>query len=78
MTDWQSARTMTPRELETAIDLLGLDQAKLGRVIGRSERTMRRYVRGERAMPAAEVLLIRALVRYRVKPVVPEWSRELN
>jgi hypothetical protein len=78
MTNWQYQRTMTPDQLEMAIDLLGLDRAKLGRVIGRSERTMRRYARGERKMPASEVLLIRALVRYRVRPVVPDWSRELN
>jgi transcriptional regulator with XRE-family HTH domain len=78
VTDWQYERTMTPEDLAVALKILGLDQAKLGRVIGRSERTMRRYIRGERTMPAAEVLLIRALMRYRVKPRVPEWSRELN
>jgi hypothetical protein len=69
---------MSPDQLEAAIEILGLDRAKLGRVIGRSERTMRRYARGESQMPASEALLIRALVRYRVKPVVPAWSRELS
>ena len=78
MTNWQYERTITPSQLETAIRVLKLDQAKLGRVIGKSERTMRRYMRGQIQMPAAEVLLIRALVRYRVKPIVPDWSRELN
>jgi hypothetical protein len=78
MTNWQYERTMTPGQLETAIRVLRLDGAKLGRVIGRSERTMRRYLRGQSTMPASEVLLIRALVRYRIKPVVPDWSRELN
>jgi hypothetical protein len=78
MTNWQYQRTMLPHQLEAAIEILGLDRAKLGRVIGRSERTMRRYARGERKMPASEVLLIRALVRYRVKVAVPGWSRELN
>ena len=78
MTNWQYERTMTPDQLETAIKLLKLDQAKLGRVIGRSERTMRRYVRGERTMPASEALLIRAMIRYRVTPVVPDWEPEQN
>jgi len=78
MTNWQYERSMTPSQLEAAIYILGLDQAKLGRVIGRSERTIRRYVRGERAMPVAEVLLIRAMVKFRVKPMVPSWSKELN
>ena len=78
VTNWQYERTMSPGQLETAIRALKLDRAKLGRVIGRSERTMRRYARGQSTMPASEVLLIRALVRYRVKPVVPDWSRELS
>jgi len=78
MTNWQYERTMSPSQLETAIRALKLDGAKMGRVIGRSERTMRRYLRGQSTMPASEVLLIRAFVRYRVKPVVPDWSRELS
>jgi hypothetical protein len=78
VTNWQYERTMTPSQLEAAIYILGLDRAKLGRVIGRSERTMRRYIRGERTMPVAEVLLIRALVKFRVRPMVPSWSKELN
>jgi hypothetical protein len=47
-------------------------------VIGKSERTMRRYARGQIEMPPAEVLLIRALVRFKVRPIVPDWSPKQN
>jgi transcriptional regulator with XRE-family HTH domain len=78
MTNWQYARTMSPEQLKIAVKLLNLDRAKLGRVIGKSERTMRRYARGQIEMPPAEVLLIRALVRFKVRPIVPDWSPKQN
>ena len=74
---WQ-VRTMSPREFEHFIELLGLDQAKTARVLGISERTARRYVRGETMIPPAHSLLLRAMLRYRVTPLVPEWQPEQN
>jgi transcriptional regulator with XRE-family HTH domain len=75
---WQYYREMCGEELQMMIVLLGLDQAKLARYLGRSERTVRRYVRNEAEIPPAEVLLLRAMLRYRVTPVVPNWHAEQN
>jgi DNA-binding transcriptional regulator YdaS (Cro superfamily) len=69
---------MSPRDFKYAIDILGLDQAKTARVLGISERTTRRYIRGETPIPAAHSLLLRAMVRYKVTPVVPAWNAEQN
>ena len=74
---WQ-IRTMSPRDFKYAIDILGLDQAKTARVLGISERTTRRYIRGETVIPPAHALLLRAMVRFNVKPVVPAWNAEQN
>jgi len=76
--NWQTERTMTPEEYAWIITRLGVDQAKLGRYLGVSERTSRRYVRGEARIPPAEVLLLRALVAYKVTPLVPKWRKEQN
>ena len=53
---------------------LGIDQAKCARFLGISERTTRRYIRGEIPIPPAHALLLRAMVRLRAKPVVPAWN----
>jgi DNA-binding transcriptional regulator YiaG len=76
--NWQHERTMSPEEYAWIISRLGLDQAKLGRYLGVSERTSRRYVRGEARIPPAEVLLLRALVVFKVKPLVPQWRKGQN
>jgi plasmid maintenance system antidote protein VapI len=78
MTNWQYQRTMTPGQFVIVLDTLGLYQAEVARVLGISERTARRYVRGETIIPAAHALLLRAMVRYKVTPVVPAWSAEQN
>jgi transcriptional regulator with XRE-family HTH domain len=78
VTNWQYERTMTPEQYVIAFRLLGLDQAKAARVLGISERTSRRYVRGETEIPPAHALLLRAMLRYRVTPLVPDWQPEQN
>jgi DNA-binding transcriptional regulator YdaS (Cro superfamily) len=71
MTDWQYERSMTPEQYAIAIHLLGLSQLAAGRWLGVSPRTSRRYITGHAEIPAAQALLLRAAIRYRVKPVVP-------
>jgi predicted DNA-binding protein (UPF0251 family) len=76
--DWQSKRSMAPKEYERVMEQLGLNQAQAGRWLGVSERTSRRYVAGEAEIPAAQVLLLRAALSYRIDPVVPPWRRDAN
>jgi len=78
MKDWQLFRTMSPEEYLWAIKALGVDQAKIGRYLGRSERTSRRYARGETPIPPAEVLLLRALLAHKIQPLIPRWHKEQN
>jgi hypothetical protein len=74
MTSWQHERSMTPRQYEHTIELLGLSQNAAGRFLGVSERTSRRYVAGETMIPAAHVLLLNAMLAHSEKPVVPRRS----
>ena len=78
MTDWQYERSMTPEQYAIAIHLLGLSQLAAGRWLGVSPRTSRRYITGHARLRRPEhrlrswpQLLLRAAIRYRVKPVVP-------
>ena len=73
---WQLERTMTPRGFAHSIELLGLSQEACGRYLGISGRTVRRYVEGASAVPAAHVLLLRALMRFRVTPLAPRRSKK--
>jgi DNA-binding transcriptional regulator YiaG len=75
---WQHQRTMTPEEYEWALERLDLNKAEAGRLLGRSERTSRRYISGDASIPAAEVLLLRALIHHGEVPVVPRWNRRQN
>jgi hypothetical protein len=73
--DWQNQRDMTPGEYKRAIAALGLNTAQAGRWLGIGVRTAYRYRDGESEIPAAHVLLIRAALRYKIRPVVPQWRR---
>jgi hypothetical protein len=75
---WQHRRTMDAAEYAEIIKALGLNIASAGRYLGRSSRTSMRYIRGETAVPAAEVLLLRACVAKGIKPVVPAWKADPN
>lgn len=74
--DWQADRAMTPAEYKTTIGELGMNVAQAARYLGVGERTSHRYVRGEANIPEAQVLLLRALVALRIRPIVPEWVSE--
>jgi hypothetical protein len=42
---------MTPKQLQAALDKLGLSQVKGAKALGINERTMRRYIAGELPIP---------------------------
>ena len=71
---WQKEREMTPRQFKNIIARLGMTQAASARYLGRSERTVHRYVADEVPVHPAEALLLRALVEFNVTPVVPPRS----
>jgi hypothetical protein len=71
--NWQTNRTMSPGEYRRTIAQLGLNTALAGRWLGIGTRTAYRYRDGESEIPEAHVLLLRAAVRYDIKPVVPPW-----
>ena len=58
--NWQTERKFSARAFKNLIDLWEISQAGMGRFLGRSERTIRRWVRGEIKIPAAESLLLTA------------------
>ena len=72
--NWQHPRTMTAQEYRKAIHQLGLNKAQAGRLLGRSEKTAHRYWDGKAIVPAAEVLLLRALLHYGEPPMVPPYE----
>lgn len=72
---WQNNREMTPQQYKNIIARLGMTQAASARFIGRSERTVHRYVSGEVPVHEAEALLLRALVEFNVTPKVPQKVR---
>lgn len=69
--EWQTRRMASPVEFALLVSALGLSQAACARYLGRSERTVRRYLTGEARIPAAEVLLLRAILALDTKPLVP-------
>ena len=70
---WQNQRSMSPAEFAAVAGKLKLSQAAIGRYLGVSERTANRYMRGITAIPIPSALLLRALIHYKAKPVVPLW-----
>ena len=77
MSDWQTNRMASPGELALMLTYLGMSQSGCGRFLGHNDRTVRRYLRGESNIPAAEVMLLRACIHYRVKPRVPPRNPRL-
>ena len=68
---WQCDRTAGPGEFLLLQNQLGISQAALSRYLGVSDRTVRRYVNGDSLIPEAHVLLVRALLHFKVRPLVP-------
>ena len=79
--DWQKERVMTAKQYRKTIEALALNVAQAGRFIGVSERTSHRYIRGERPVPAAHAMLLRAALTLvdcgmGLPLAVPKWERE--
>ena len=66
---------ISPLEFQLILSALELSQAAAARYLGRSPRTIKRYLQGEATIPAAEVLLLRSLVAANLKPLVPPRQR---
>ena len=71
--DWQTQRGMSPGQYAATIQQLGMNKSQAGRYLGVSLRTAQRYWDGDAEIPPATVLLLRALLRYQVTPIVPPW-----
>jgi hypothetical protein len=71
MTSWQDKRAMSPGEFERTAATLGVSASAIGRFLGVSERTLRRYASGEAEVPVSVVLLLRAMLAHGLKPRVP-------
>jgi len=71
---WQVERTMSKEEYAATIEALGLSMAAAGRYLGVTARTGRRYVKGVTTVPVSQVLLLRALVHYGAKALVPDFA----
>ena len=69
---------MSPAQYRWYIKALGMSQAGAGRYLGVSERTSRRFARGEAEVPVSMVLLLRALYHFDLDPVVPKWHKNRN
>ena len=54
------------------------DEQVLQRFLGVSDRTMRRYLRGQRDIPVSTALLLNCMIAHRLKPVVPKRSTRLD
>jgi DNA-binding transcriptional regulator YiaG len=68
---WQDKRAMSPGEFERTAATLGVSASAIGRFLGVSERTLRRYASGEAEVPVSVVLLLRAMLAHGLKPRVP-------
>jgi len=64
----QGQSTMTPKQYAAAIEALGLSQRAAGAFLGVDERTSRRWVLGESAIPESVSKLLRLMVRLKLKP----------
>jgi hypothetical protein len=73
--DWQSHRMLGPTEVALLLSALFRSKAAAGRYLGRSAKTIDRYLTGEANMPPAEVLLLRGLVVFGLRPLVPKRPR---
>ena len=59
---------MTPKQYTDAIERLGLSQRSAAKFLGVDERTSRRWVAGDAAIPEAAAKLLRLMVRLKISP----------
>lgn len=71
---WQHTRGMSPTQFAAAIADLNMKPAQAARFLGHSDRTVRRFLRGQRSIPEADVLLLGCMIAHRLRPVVPKRS----
>jgi DNA-binding transcriptional regulator YiaG len=64
----QAYNNMTPKQYAAAIEALGLSQRAAGVFLGVDERTSRRWVLGESAIPESVAKLLRLMVRLKISP----------
>ena len=60
--------SMTPKQYADAIDRLGLSQRAAGRFLGVEERTSRRWISGESAIPESAAKLLRLMIARKISP----------
>jgi DNA-binding transcriptional regulator YiaG len=63
---WEAA--ITPKQYADAIDRLGLSQRAAGRFLGVEERTSRRWISGESAVPESVAKLLRLMIARKINP----------
>jgi len=76
---WQWDRSMSPATYCRIIRSFNMNRVAAARYFGVSTRTERRFANGEADIPPPIVLLLRALVHYGGRPVVPlapRYARE--
>lgn len=59
---------MTPTDLRATITRLGLSQVGAAKVLGIDDRTMRRWIAGEREISPPAILALRMMVNYKIDP----------
>jgi len=69
--DWQTQRSIGPRQYRALIASLRMTQTGAGRYLGVSARTAARYASGDAEVPPPAVMLLRALEAYNIEPLVP-------
>lgn len=59
---------MTAKQYQSALDQLGLSQRAAGSFLGVDERTSRRWVAGDAAIPVAVAKLLRLMIKFEITP----------
>lgn len=67
---------MTPAQFRAALDRLGLSQVGAAKLFGYSDgRVVRRYISGERAVPAPLAILLRLMIAGKISAADVEAAR---
>ncbi len=59
---------LSPAQLRAALQTLGLTQAEFGRLIGRTARSINRWVVGDRAIPPEAVIVVKLMLSGKITP----------
>ena len=65
---------MSPEQYSWTIRQLGMNKSQAARFLGVSLRTGQRYWDGITPVPAAVAMLLRLMLVYGIRPVVPAWQ----